>query len=108
MRHSAFTLVEIMIVVTLIGLLCAIAIPSYVRTREFSQMEACVNNLRQIDGAKDRYAVEANKKTGDPVNQPDIIPYFVKKWQDCPAGGSYTINPVGTDPTCNRGDGHTI
>src|ERR1700691_4733209 len=57
-KKQGFTLVEIMIVVAIIGLLAAIAIPNFVRARTTSQMNACINNLRQIDGAKQQWALE--------------------------------------------------
>jgi prepilin-type N-terminal cleavage/methylation domain-containing protein len=108
LNRWAFTLVEIMMVVAIIGMLCVIAIPSYVRSREASTTKACMNNLRQIDGAKDRFAIENGKQDGYPVTQLDIEPYFLKKWEKCPAGGGYWINDVGTDPTCGLAGGHTI
>jgi prepilin-type N-terminal cleavage/methylation domain-containing protein len=107
-KRWAFTLVEIMVVVAIIGILAVMAFPYYVRSREQSQMKACMNNLRQIDGAKDRYSIENGKQSGDPILQSDIEPYFLKKWENCPAGGSYEMNPIAEDPTCNIGKGHTI
>ena len=64
-KKAAFTLVEIMIVVAIIGLLAAIAIPNFVKARENAQLNSILNNLRIIEGAKDQWALEAKKGTGD-------------------------------------------
>jgi len=64
-QSSAFTLVEIMIVVAIIGLLAAIAIPNFVKARENAQLNSILNNLRIIEGAKDQWALEMKKGTGD-------------------------------------------
>jgi prepilin-type N-terminal cleavage/methylation domain-containing protein len=102
-----FTLVEIMIVVAIIGLLAAIAIPNFVRARTTSQQNACINNLRQIDGAKQEWALETKQATNAVPGYTDISVYL-KNAVSCPAagtvttfGGSYTPNDVSTLPTCN-------
>ncbi|MGA4579668.1 competence type IV pilus major pilin ComGC [Limisphaera sp. VF-2] len=99
-RTGAFTLVEIMIVVAIIGLLAAIAIPNFVKARETSQTNACVNNLRQIDAAKDQWALETGQATGATCNMSNIVVYL-RKEPRCPVGNAaYTVNNIGTSPAC--------
>lgn len=107
---GGFTLVEIMIVIAIIGLLCAIAIPNYVKARANSQAQACINNLRQIDGAMQQFAIENGKKLGDAVNYPnDLTPYIKlnsgNQIPSCPAAGTYTVATVGQEPSvfCSLG-----
>ena len=105
--ESGFTLVEIMIVVAIIGLLAAIAIPNFVRARTQSQMNACINNLRQIDGAVQQWALENKKNSSDAAVFTDIQP-FLKSSVICPAGGttfgdSYTMGATITNkPSCQK------
>src|SRR5688572_1364652 len=95
---SAFTLVEIMIVVAIIGLLAAIAIPNFVKARENAQINACVANLKQIDGAIQTWALEAKKKTGDAVDNTDIFgaTLYIRVEPTCPSGAAkYVLTDVG-------------
>ena len=70
-RRTGFTLVEIMIVVAIIALLAAIAVPGFLRARKRSQASRVINDLRLIDSAVDQYAIETSKKSGDPVEVTD-------------------------------------
>src|SRR5881394_4440259 len=77
-RQTGFTLVEIMIVVAIIALLAAIAVPGFLRARKRSQASRIINDLRLIDSAVDQYAIETAKKSGDPVGVTDWTNYLKK------------------------------
>ncbi len=103
LSEAGFTLVEIMIVVAIIGLLAAIAVPNFVRARESARSSACVNNLRLIDASKEQYALENNIAHGGATTSDSLTPYLKNNaFPQCPATSStYATNAVGTYPSCD-------
>jgi hypothetical protein len=86
----------------LILLMLPIAIPNFVRARQTAQTNACINNLRQIDAAKQEWALENKKRSTDTPTQSDLTRFLKNgQWPTCPAGGTYTIGAVGQTPTCS-------
>jgi len=97
---AGFTLVEIMIVVAIIGLLAAIAIPNFVKARENAQLNSIFNNLRIIEGAKDQWALENKKGTGDTVGSIVTISDYLKGGTVKPVvGETYATTTVGAAST---------
>jgi prepilin-type N-terminal cleavage/methylation domain-containing protein len=99
-NKKGFTLVEIMIVVAIIGLLAAIAIPSFIKARETARTSACANNMRQIDSAKQLWALENNMPATAAPSTAEVGAYIKGGMPSCPSNGSYSIDNLETTPSC--------
>ncbi len=93
-----------------VGMVAAIAIPSFIKARSTSQKNACINNLRQLDSAKEQWALAEKKVTGVTPDVKGVLEYIKgEKMPICPDGGTYTLNAIGENPTCSKGhEGHHL
>ncbi|MBL8067971.1 MAG: prepilin-type N-terminal cleavage/methylation domain-containing protein [Armatimonadetes bacterium] len=100
-KTGGFTLVEIMIVVLIIGILLAIAVPNFVKARQNSRVQTVVGNLKQIESAKEQWAMDTGAASTATPTSADLTPTYLKKWPVGPvgAGTDYVANDMATLPT---------
>ncbi len=114
--ERGFTLVEIMIVVLIIGILLAIAVPNFVKARESSRAKSCVATLKQIQAAKEQWAMDTRAADNAEPTWGDIVgpDKYIKgdpttfPTSTCPSGGQYTLGDMQTNPTCSIGGNHSL
>jgi prepilin-type N-terminal cleavage/methylation domain-containing protein len=109
-RHlSGFTLLEIMIVIAILGILVGLAFPNYLKSRTQARKQLCIENLSQIESAKQTWGAEHSKSKDDVPAPGDLFGegLYIKKTPQCPAGGSYDLQALGTTATCNI-PGHSL
>ncbi len=104
--RQGFTLIEILVVLGIIALVSALAIPNLFKSRDTAQKTACIENLNRIEGVKQQWGAEKKKDQADVAEIADLEPYL-KKFPSCPSGGAYVLQPLGTKATCNI-PGHTL
>jgi prepilin-type N-terminal cleavage/methylation domain-containing protein len=104
--RAGFTLIEIMIVVAIIAVLLAIAVPNFTRARERSRTKRCIANLKVIESAKEQWALETRAGPNAWVNltgSGGLVPRYIKTVPTCPSGGSYNENTMSGRPLCSIG-----
>ena len=106
-RKGGFTLIEIMIVVLIIAILLAIAIPNFLRARETSRAKSCMANMRQMETAKEQWAMDTKAAATATPTAANLVPDYIKGTAGvlpgCPSTGTYTIGNMSTRPVCSIG-----
>ena len=103
-RQRGFTLVEIMMVILVIGMITTMAAPQWLKARETARRSQCMSNLMNMDTAKEQWAMENKKTTGDPCAFSDLVgpTLYLKNTPVCPSGGTYDLKPVSSVATCSH------
>jgi prepilin-type N-terminal cleavage/methylation domain-containing protein len=103
--QPGFTLIEIMVVMFIVSLLLAIAVPQFIRAREVSRATSCRHNLKQILGSKERWAMDNHKGPDDEPVMEDLVEpgVYLEGELECPSGGDYDIGKLSELPTCTIG-----
>ena len=97
-----------MIVVLIIGILLAIAVPNFVTAREKSRTKSCIANMKQIQSGKEQWAMDTNAAATATPTAANLYPTYVKAAPSCPGGGTYTIGDMATSPSCSIGGLHVL
>ena len=98
-------LFKIMILMPIMGLLAAAAVPNFVKDRAAAQKKSCIANLLKIDGAKNQWAVEAKQSAAVTPADKDIygVGKYIRAKPRCPGGGTYSMNAISIAPSCSKG-----